>query len=220
MDDGRDGVEEGERVAPRFRTDRLGQGGGGEGTGRDDRLSLVRQHCHFLTNDHDKRMCFEAFRDCRAEPVPVDGERATRRDLIGIAARHDEAIGQSHLGVEQADRVLPRVVGSERVGAYELGQPVRLVGVGATRAAHLVQHDRDAGPRDLPGGLRPGETAADDVNGFAHGPNLSAARSAWKRPETGTAPAGLTDERRFDGRSKVGGRPRPRTATREGCCRR
>jgi hypothetical protein len=37
--------------------------------------------------------------------------------------------------------------------------------LGATHRPHLVQHDRDAGMRDLPSGLAAGEAAADDMDG-------------------------------------------------------
>ena len=49
---------------------------------------------------------------------------------------------------------------------------------------HLVQHDRHAGLRDLPGGLRAGEAAADDVDGFCsgHRQKLGVADRAATRP--------------------------------------
>jgi hypothetical protein len=43
---------------------------------------------------------------------------------------------------------------------------VGLVGVGAAHRTHFVQHDGNARLRDLPGGFRTGETAADDMYGF------------------------------------------------------
>ena len=36
--------------------------------------------------------------------------------------------------------------------------------------AHLVQHHRHAGLRELPGRLAPGKAAADDMNWLGHGP--------------------------------------------------
>src|SRR5690606_16417535 len=48
----------------------------------------------------------------------------------------------------------------------ELGQAVRLVGIGAAQGPHLMDDRRDAGLRQLPGGFGAGQSAADDVNGL------------------------------------------------------
>src|SRR3546814_16042334 len=63
--------------------------------------------------------------------------------------------------------------------------------VGFPGRPHLVQHDRHAGPRELPGGLAPGQAAADDMHrcdrGFvrhSYGARMltSAPRIAQARP--------------------------------------
>ena len=41
--------------------------------------------------------------------------------------------------------------------------------VGLPYRAHLVQHNRNAGLRDLPGGLASRQAATDDVNLACHG---------------------------------------------------
>ncbi len=84
---------------------------------------------------------------------------------VASPQQQDERAGAAHLLVQQADRVVFGIVGAEGVGADELRQPVGMVRVGRDLRAHLVQPDRDAGARDLPGGLAAGEPAADDVDG-------------------------------------------------------
>ena len=77
--------------------------------------------------------------------------------------------------MEQADGVGRRVVRAEGVGADELGEAVGLVRLRAADRAHLVQDHGHAAPGDLPGGLRPGEAAPDDVDrlGGAHVPEVA-----------------------------------------------
>ena len=66
--------------------------------------------------------------------------------------------------MQQADRVVGRVVGAERIGTDEFGETVGAVCFGRARWAHLVQHDVDAGIGDLPCGLGTGQAAADNVD--------------------------------------------------------
>ena len=51
---------------------------------------------------------------------------------------HDQAASGPHLPMQKADRVLLIIVRAEGVRAYQLGQPVGVVGIGALHAAHLV----------------------------------------------------------------------------------
>jgi len=113
-------------------------------------------------------MRFERRRHGVGEAVAVDRERAARGHLVRVARRHDQRAEPAHLLVQQADRVRVGVVGPERVGADQFGQAPGLVGLGHPLRPHLVQHDGQSALRDLPGGFRTGEAAADDVNGF-HG---------------------------------------------------
>ncbi len=85
--------------------------------------------------------------------------------------------------MEEPDRIRLGIVGAEGIGADELGEALGLVGVGAAEGPHLVEDDRNAGLRDLPGCLRSREAAADDVNGLgrAHAPPLAGVRSAINR---------------------------------------
>ena len=84
---------------------------------------------------------------------------------VAVGGGDDQAARGAHLPMQQADGILLVVVGAEGVGADELGQPVRLVREGANDRPHLVQHHGHAHRRRLPGGLRAGETAADDMDG-------------------------------------------------------
>ncbi|MNL40506.1 hypothetical protein D3C87_1628600 [compost metagenome] len=134
------------------------------------------------------------------EAVAVDGQGAARRDLMGVAAFHDDRAQRPHFRVQQADGVELPVVRTEGVGADQFGQTIRLVGVGldARHAAHFVQDDGHAGLGDLPGGFGTGEAAADDVNGFCGGrcvrhggllavPEAAVSLSCARKPRRGGA---------------------------------
>ena len=107
----------------------------------------------------------ERRRDGLRKSVAVDRERAAGRKLVAVAHRHDQRAGAPHLGVQQPDGVGLGIVGAKGVRADELGEILGLVRRRHRRRPHLVQHDRHAGFGELPGGLRAGEAAADDVNG-------------------------------------------------------
>ena len=67
--------------------------------------------------------------------------------------------------MEQADRIVLGIVGAEAVRADQLGQAVGLVRRRhLAAAAHLGQPHLHAGLGELPGGLRSGEAAADDMD--------------------------------------------------------
>ena len=87
----------------------------------------------------------------------------------GRRLAHDEAAQRPHFLVDEADGVVVGIVAAETVRADQLGQPVGLVRLGHVEAAHLVQDDGHAGLGQLPGGLRAGKAAADDMDGFRDG---------------------------------------------------
>src|SRR5690606_7175896 len=68
---------------------------------------------------------------------------------------------RAHLGLEQAVRV-DQLLALERVGANQLGEPVRLVRGRAAHGPHLDQRDLVATLRELPRCLAAGQAAADD----------------------------------------------------------
>ena len=105
--------------------------------------------------------------DGGGKSVAVDRERAAGGHLVGVGGAHDQRAQPAHFGVQQADRIVGGVIGAERIGADELGEAVGAVRLGHPDRAHLVQHDRDARPGDLPGGFGAGKAGADDMHGLA-----------------------------------------------------
>ncbi len=168
MDDRGDGIEEGEVALAGDAAHGVAQGRRGEGAGGDDDAVPLggRQAGDLVALDGDERMRLQPLRHLGGEVVAIDRQRAAGGQLVAVARGQDERAGAAHLLVQQADGVRLPVVGAERVGADELGQAVRLVGVGHARGTHLVQHDGHAGTGDLPGGFGAGEAAADDVDGL------------------------------------------------------
>ena len=126
--------------------------------------SISARDSNLFANDSDQRVSFEGGGDRGREALAIDRQRAPSGHLICIRRAHDERAEPPHFPMDQADGVLVGIVGAERVRADELGQPVGLVGVGAPLRAHLVEDDRHARLRELPGGLGAGESAADDVD--------------------------------------------------------
>ncbi len=179
MNDRRNRVEESERGFAGRGEDRLGEGGRGEGaSGNDYAVPAGRRQTRdlFATN-LDQRVLSYGAGHGRREAVAVDRERAARRDLVRIGGPHDQRAEAAHLLVQQADRAGLPVIGAKRVGADELGESRRPVGCGGIVRTHLVQHDREAVIRDLPGGLGAGKAAADDMDGM-HGSLSAQYRSA------------------------------------------
>ena len=98
------------------------------------------------------------------EAVPVDRERAAGGQFVGVGGAHDQRAGAAHLLVDHADGIVLRIVGAEGIGADQLGQLVGQMGLGAAHRAHLVQHDRHAGLRELPCRFAAREPAAHDMH--------------------------------------------------------
>ena len=69
--------------------------------------------------------------------VAVDRERAAGRHLVGVGGAHDQRAEPAHLLVQQADGVVLRVVGAERVGADQFGIAVGLVRGGRDRSGRI-----------------------------------------------------------------------------------
>ena len=65
----------------------------------------------------------ERRRDRGGKAVAVDRQRAAGRHLIGVGRAHDQRAEPAHLLVQQADRVVLLVVGAERIGADQFGEP-------------------------------------------------------------------------------------------------
>ena len=168
VDDGGDRVEEGQCRLAGARQDGLRQRLRGQRAGGDDHAVPVRRRpgLDLRPVDGHQRLGGQCGGDGGRKAITVHRQRAAGRDLVGVGRPHDQRVHGPHLGKQQADGIGACVVGAERVGADELGQPVGVVGIGAAHRAHLVQHDRNTGARQLPGGFRSGKTATDDVNSF------------------------------------------------------
>jgi len=159
-----------DRISARAAPPRRGQRRSGQGTGGDDTGPPLfrRKPGDLLAHHGDVGMLREGSGDGRGKAVPVDGQRPTRRNLMGIGGLHDQRTQAAHLLMQQPHGVAVGIVRPEGIGADEFRQPVASVGFGATDRPHLMDHGAMPGLRDLPGGFGPGETAADDVNGVRH----------------------------------------------------
>ena len=105
----------------------------------------------FRSDDHEHNavdLLHEELRRCGSLVM-----RTADAHKLPAGGAHDERACASHLLVQQADRVVGGIVGAEGVGADQLGQAVGEMRIGAAHRAHLVQHHRHAGRRDLPRGL-------------------------------------------------------------------
>ncbi len=111
--------------------------------------------------------------------MAIDRERAARRDAIGVRRAHDERAAAAHFRMENAHRIVLRIVRAEGIGADELGEAARHMRLGAAHRAHFVKDHRHAGARELPRGLAAGKTAADDVHRMVrtHGRTIDRARA-------------------------------------------
>ena len=167
MHDRRDGVEKGQRVFAGERADAGGEIGRGERAGGDDdAVPFVRRHGDFAARQRDERMGGERRRDRGGKSVAIDRQRAAGRHLVGIGRAHHQRAEPAHFLMQQADRVVLLVVGAERIRADQFGIAVGLVRGGRAQRPHLMQRDRHAGLRELPGSLGAGEAAADDMDGL------------------------------------------------------
>ena len=169
--DRRDGVEKGQGIFVRQLANVIRQCSGGEGAGRDYNITPIRrrQARDLAARNLDQGMLVQRPGDGGGKSLAVDCERSARGDLVGVGRAHDERAKLAHLGMQQANRIVGGIIGAKRVGADKLGKPIGAVSFGHAQRAHLVQDHADAALGDLPGGLRPGEAGADDMNGFGGG---------------------------------------------------
>ena len=97
--------------------------------------------------------------------------------------------------MQQANRIVVRVIGAETVGTDQFRQTVGVMRVCSLDRAHFMQNDRHPGPGQLPSRLRPGETAADDVNRLCHARAML--RRAWRRNPLHKAPGNKAEKLAF-----------------------
>ena len=135
--------------------------------GDDDVLPFGRRQAGDLAAlDGDVGVAVDGRGDGIGEADAVDRQRAAGRQLVRIGLAHDQRTAAPHFLVQQADGIVLVVVGAEAVGADELGEALREVGLGHALGPHFVEHDPGAGFRRLPGRFGAGEAAADDVDGL------------------------------------------------------
>ena len=174
VDDGGDGVEESERVLPGFRGDGCGEGGAGQRPGGDDRRTFG-QGVDAFAHDGDVRMRVDRSRDFGGERFPVDGEGRAGGDAMRVRRAQDQRAEPTHLLMEQADRVMVRVVGAKAVRTHHFGEAVgfmRWRHVAAT--AHFAEAHGQASLGELPRRLASGEAATDDMDVEGHGASSNA----------------------------------------------
>ena len=139
--------------------------------------------CDFAAFERNQRVRAQRRRDRGGKAVAVDRQRAAGRHLVLVGGTHHQRAEPAHFGMQQADRVVVFVVGAERVRADQFGKAVGLVGRRLPLRPHLVQRHRHARLRELPGGLRARQSAADDMDGFqCHGCKLGVRSPKRNRP--------------------------------------
>ena len=134
----------------------------------------------FAALDLDQRMVGDRRADLLGKGFTVDGKRAAGGDTVRIRCRDDQGSQDTHLGMQDADRIALGIVGAEGVGADQLRQPVGLMGLRAAVGPHLVQDDGHLGACQLPGRLTARETTTNHMHRlnicFAHGAGHSEPR--------------------------------------------
>ena len=165
MDDRRDRIEEGQRVLARPRRDPCRERTSGQRAGGDDDAApFGRRRGDEFAYDLDQRLGIDRRRHPVRKGIAVDGQRRPGGDARGVGLSEDQRPEAPHFGVDQPDGVVVGVVAPEAVRTHEFGERVGVMGVGAVRPPHFVEHDRNPGAGALPRGFRPGEPATDDMN--------------------------------------------------------
>ncbi len=194
VDDRRERIEEGERLAAGFGSDSCGKRCGGERAGGDDRRA-VGQCVDPFAYQRDVRMPVDRLGHAVREIVAVDGECGAGRDTVDIGLPHDQRAERAQFLVEQPDRVAFCVVRAEAVRTDEFGEAVGLMrGRAFAAAAHFGEAHLEARFGELPGGFGTGEAAADDVNIVGHSGQI--ARDAC--PVSGCRASGAIPLRLYD----------------------
>ena len=72
----------------------------------------------------------------------------------------------AHFGVQQADGIVLMVIGTKRIRTHQFCIAISFMDRGCAQWAHFMQDNRNPGLRQLPGRLRTGQAAANDMNGL------------------------------------------------------
>ena len=120
-----------------------------------------------LAAQFDERLGFDGGGDFGGEDVAIHGERVAAGYARLLCGGEQQRIQAAQFLFEQPGRggFLLRF---QRIAAHQFGQPVGLVRRRAARGTHFVERDAQAAARDLPGGFRARQSAAEDVNGRRH----------------------------------------------------
>ena len=112
MDDRGDGVEESEFGLSGQRLHGLRQSWRGEGACRHDDAVPAGggQGADLFAHDADQRLIFEPAGHLSGKAFAVDGERASRRQLVLVGGGHDQRPGPPHFLVQQADGIAGPIV--------------------------------------------------------------------------------------------------------------
>jgi len=135
---------------------------------------VTRQRVDPFAHYGNVRMLLDHARHFSGEAGAVDGQRGSGGDTLLIARAHDQRAERAHLLVEQPDRIILRVVGTEAIRAHHFGESGGLVRRSAVSTpAHFAEAHAKAGLGQLPCGFGSGEPAADDVDVEGHAWPLS-----------------------------------------------
>ena len=146
--------------------ERLRQGGRRQRPGGEDG-EVRRDVGDLLAHDAHPGQRLDRAGELDGEVVAVDRQARPGGYLVGVGDVHHQGAEPAHLVLQEPDGGLERRV-PERVGAHELAETVGMVRGGAAAGPHLVEIDGYPVARELPRGLRAGESAADDGDAFAH----------------------------------------------------
>src|SRR5262245_44899674 len=106
-------------------------------------------------------MAGDVARDDGRKLFAIDRQRGARRHAARLRRPHHERSEPPHFFLQKTDGVI-ELVAAERIAAHELRETISLVDRGRPNGPHLVQRDRHAARRGLPGGFGSGKTAAHD----------------------------------------------------------
>ena len=171
MDDGRDGIEESQRIFAAKRADRLGQARRGQWTGGDDRVAPFdrRQAFDLAARKRNQRARRAAVAvTSSAKPSRSTASAPPAGSLWRSPRCQDQRAATAHLLMQQADGVVHRIVGAEGVRTDELGKLVRFMRFGTAQRPHFMQHHALARAGQLPRRFAAGEPAADHMHGPRH----------------------------------------------------
>ena len=163
IDDGRDGVEKGQRFGARLCRDGLSQTLRRQRSGGDDPMTAVGQGGDLAVLDPNIRMRAQSGGHGGGKRIAIHSQGTTGGQGVGVGHVHDQPVGVAHFPMQQPDGVLFTIVRAEGIGADHFRQIAGLVSKSGDLGAHFVNDDAHAGLCRLPGRFGPGHAAADDM---------------------------------------------------------